>query len=202
MASVSGRGHPRRRPRCSYRSPDKAARAEQAGWPPEIGTRPAGLRDRPGHTCDHRGAVVVGALGEAAAFRRVREGKGEADEVPSVRTTPSALKSEGSNGPWLTVEKSRVVAAALALFSEPHGGDASSTGLLGGVADAGPAPRTMLAAATTSVHTSRERRTARFPKFILVASRRGASFGDNGWTDIACGKIGVTSAWWSGQLVA
>ena len=94
-------------------------------------------------------------MGEAAAFRRVREGKGEADEVPSVRTTPSALKSEGSNGPRLTVEKSRVVAAALALFSEPHVGDASSTGLLGGVADAGPAPRTMLAAATTSVHTSR-----------------------------------------------
>ena len=93
--------------------------------------------------------------GEAAAFRRVREGKGEADEVPSVRTTPSALKSEGSNGPWLTVEKSREVAAAFALFSEPHVGDASSTGLLGGVADAGPAPRTMLAAATTSVHTSR-----------------------------------------------
>src|SRR4051794_40242129 len=75
-------------------------RAEQAGWAPEIGTRRAGLRDRPGRTCDHRGDVVVGALGEAAAFRRVREGKGEADEVPSVRTTPSPLKSEGSNGPW------------------------------------------------------------------------------------------------------
>ena len=122
---------------------------------PEIGTRPAGLRDRPGRTCDHRGDVVGGALGEAAAFRLVREGKGEADEVPSVKTTPSPLKSDGSNGPWLTVEKSRVVAAAFALFSEPHVGDASSTGLLGGVADAGPAPRTMLAAATTSVHTSR-----------------------------------------------
>jgi len=70
-------------------------------------------------------------LSEAAAFRLVREGKREADEVPSVRTTPSALKNEGSNGPWLTVEKSREVAAALALFSEPYVGDASSTGLLG-----------------------------------------------------------------------
>jgi len=62
----------------------------------------------------------------------------------------------------------------------------------------GPCSRQRLRASTRAG----ERRTARFPKFILVASRRGASFGDNGWTDIACRKIGVTSAWWSGQLVA
>ena len=71
------------------------------------------------------------SIERGAASRLVPEGKGEADEVPSVKTTPSPLKSDGSNGPWLTVEKSREVAAALALFSEPHVGNASSTGLLG-----------------------------------------------------------------------
>ena len=93
-------------------------------------------------------------MSEAAAFRLVREGKGEADEVPSVRTTPSALKSEGSNGLWLIVEKSRVVAAALVLFSE-RAWATDRRPACWGAANAGPAPRTMLAAAITSVHTSR-----------------------------------------------
>ena len=86
---------------------------------------------RGGHVITAASFRRITELSRAAAFRLVREGKGEADEVPSVKTTPSPLKSDGSNGLWLTVEKSRVVAAALALFSEPHVGDASSTGLLG-----------------------------------------------------------------------
>jgi len=107
-----------------------------------------------GRACDHRGVVVGGSLGGAAAFRLVREGKGEADEVPSVKTTRSALKSGGMNGsPWALakVEGSR----RFALFSGSHLGDASSTGVFGGVANAGPAARTVPAAAATSVHTSR-----------------------------------------------
>src|SRR6185312_4269176 len=68
---------------------------------------------------------------------------------------PLSFEERGVERPLAHCRKVEVVAAAFALFSEPHVGDASSTGLLGGVADAGPAPRTMLAAATTSVHTSR-----------------------------------------------
>src|SRR4051812_30736663 len=99
MAFVSGLGLPRRTPRCSYGSPDKATRnravvrtsqrvhgaspstaaegspvdahwhaVSRDGLAPEIGTWPAGLRDRPGRACDHRGVVVGGSLSGPPLF--------------------------------------------------------------------------------------------------------------------------------------